>query len=47
MASASTSRDPDLEAQPDQLQPLRAFYHFYLLGWNVLTMFGKKSREKA
>jgi hypothetical protein len=45
MASASTGRDPDLEAQRDLLQPHRASYHLYPLGWGVLTIFGKEPGE--
>ena len=44
MAPISTSRDHDVEAQRDVLQPHRASYHLthcYPLGWNVLTAFIK------
>ena len=40
MAPISSSRDHDVEAQRDVLQPYRASYHlthYHPLGWNVLT----------
>ena len=46
MAPASTSRDPDLEAQRDRLQPHRASYLLYSLGLNVLTIFGKRAGRR-
>ena len=49
MASASTSRDLDVEAQRDVLQPHRASHHLscrYPLDWNVLTIFGKELEEE-
>ena len=48
MASASTSRHPDVEAQRDVLRPHRASYHltrYCPLGWIILTIFGKELGE--
>ena len=48
MASASTSRHLDVEAQRDVSQPHRASHHlnrYCPLGWYMLTIFGKDLGE--